>query len=150
MIVYAKLTDERRAASPNDRVMLKPAKPNDVGYDLPLWLPRQDVAIEPGEWKDLPTGYRLCLPPEIGARIVSRSSTLFRLKLRVYEGLIDPGYTGELRVMVENPTKERIIVQDGQRLAQVVFIPVIRPTIFEVEDFPATDRGDSGFGSTGL
>jgi dUTP diphosphatase len=153
--VFIRFTDEREISETlhdegfRPDLVLKTAKQHDIGHDLPLWLPEGDVVLEPGRRLDLPTGLRICLPQTLGARIVSRSSTFFRLGLEVYEGLIDPGYTGELKVMILNRTERPVTVKDGQRLAQVVFFPAIRPRLCAVPEFPKTDRGEDGFGSTG-
>ncbi len=138
-----------RSTSPHKR-MFQTANPDDVGFDLPIHLegiPSMNILNH--SRKDLPTGIYILLPPDIGARIISRSSTFFTYGLEVYEGLIDPGYTGELRVMVMNRSGEMVRVHDGQRIAQVVFFPVIRPVLIEVAEFPPTARGTKGFGSTG-
>ena len=128
-----------------------PSRATDVGYDLPIWLPCGSKYIASGHSVDLPTGVSIKLPHDVGARIISRSSTHLKLHLDVYEGLIDPGYTGELRICVANHTVEGIKVVDGQRLAQVIFFPVIRPTLRFVDELTVEDneRGNRGFGSTG-
>lgn len=128
---------------------LRRSKEDDSGYDLPLWLPDGFFVIPAHGVKDLRTGLRLCLPREYGALIKARSSAFKHHGLRVHEGLIDSGYTGELRVLAVNTTGSPVKVTDGQRIAQVVFFPVVRPSFAVVTVFPETERGTDGFGSTG-
>ncbi len=97
----------------------------------------------------LQTGVRLNLPPGTACRIAPRSSTFLKTGLIVYEGIIDPGYQGELQIFVQNPTDESVEIVNGQRLAQVLFFPVVSPVFEHVESMPDTPRGECGFGSTG-
>lgn len=136
--------------------LFKLAHANDVGYDLPLLIdnPSGCQTLQHGVTYDLSTGISILMSRDIGARIVSRSSTFFRLGIEVYEGLIDPGYTGELKIIVTNRTGVPVTLHDGQRIAQVVFFPVVRPILVAVSEFPDVQhgyshRGSDGFGSTG-
>ena len=65
-------------------------------------------------------------------------------------GTIDSDYRGEVRVLLINHSKEPFVVTRGLRIAQIVFAPVIRVTLSERVELPATARGEGGFGSTGL
>ncbi len=119
----------------------------DVGYDLraakDVTLPaRQDGPIY------VPTGVRIKAPEGTWTRIVGRSSTTKR-GILVAEGVIDNGYTGELLVTCFNLSGRQVEILAGDRIAQLVFCPIITPKITTVEKLPRTGRGSKGFGSTG-
>jgi dUTP pyrophosphatase len=148
--VLIRFTDERQAREGgNVGPFIKTARPGDVGHDLPAWLPDEPIVLQPGDRRDIPSGQCICLPHTLGAFIMGRSSTYFRLGLEVIVGTIDSGYTGELRTMVLNRTQQPVTITNGQRLGQVLFFPAVRPRLVPVDVFPATDRGTDGFGSTG-
>lgn len=90
--------------------------------------------------------------PTLAAMILPRSGLGHRgLVLGNLVGLIDSDYQGELKVSAWNRSDERIIIQPGERFAQLVIVPVVRPTIMVVAEFDrSTARGEGGFGSTGL
>lgn len=147
------------AAQPQIEFMLAPGRPpltmepkhkDDAAIDLPCWEPEiNEWTIWPNSVCELPTGIRICLPRELGARVVPRSSTFVKLGLNVYEGLIDPGYTGELRIWAFNTRPHPVTVRTGQRIAQLVPFWIPRPRWVRVSAFRVTERGDNGFGSTG-
>lgn len=126
----------------------------DAGFDLAV---KGDQIVQGGRcahpWNParvlLPTGVAICMEEGTAARIVARSSTWDRHHLIVYEGLIDPGYQGELLIGVLNFGTSPVHIKDGERIAQVVFFPVITPAFVHVGSFPETERGTRGFGSTG-
>ena len=120
----------------------------DAGWDLFVSRP---CDIAPGETVDVHTDLQINMPPKTYARICGRSSTLRKLGLMVYEGIIDNGYTGEMFVCVHNLGKETFHVEPGMRLAQVIFGTIEDVRWSEVgEIFPdPRKRGNNGFGSTG-
>ena len=120
----------------------------DAGWDLYVSRP---TVIEPGETKDVHTDIKVDMPPYLYARIVGRSSTLRNHHLMVNEGIIDNGYTGELFVCVHNVGKEPFKVEQGMRLAQVLFHTIEDVRWSEVKEIIPVPgkRGDAGFGSTG-
>lgn len=100
------------------------------------------------------TGLRLDLSsrPDIAAVIMSRSGMYNKHHLRVGQGvgLVDADYQGELKVMLYNESDQAYRLQPGERISQVVFMPVIQVELAPVEQFElATERGEGGFGSTG-
>lgn len=120
----------------------------DAGWDLFVSKP---CDIQPGETVDVHTGIRIDMPPFLYARITGRSSSLRKHGLLVNEGIIDNGYTGELFVCVHNMRNEVFHVEQGMRLAQVLFhtIEDVRwSEVDEIKSIPGK-RGDAGFGSTG-
>lgn len=120
---------------------------NDAGFDL---YTSEEVFIEPGEFRDLPTNVWVALPDRWWGLVTGRSSALRRHGLLVHSGVIDAGYRGELYAGAFNLSKETVVVRPGQRLAQ--FIPVPLPdltAVWTAGDPPPGTRGDAGFGSTG-
>ena len=138
----------KRTEGAKEYPMPIPKKPGDVGFDLytvkEIVIPaRNELPI------DIPTGVCVKLPSDVWAFIVNRSSTPRRLGIEVVSGLIDNGYTGELFACCYNRTQKDIVIPKGTRLAQFVIFSMIVPEIEEVNEFPDTERGESGFGSTG-
>ncbi len=115
------------------------------------------LTLSPGERPALiPAGFALYIgDPEIAALILPRSGLGHRqgLVLGNLVGLIDPDYTGPIMVSAWNrnpPGGETITLSPGERFAQMVFVPVLRPEFVVVDTFSsATERGSGGFGSTG-
>lgn len=118
----------------------------DVGYDLHVIGQHTIMA---GMSQDLPTGVAIGMHDDIYGRITGRSSSA-RKGLLVTEGILDSGYRGELFVHVFNATRRTIVIEDGDRLAQLIFMPAIRPSLLPVDELPPSDRGSKGFGSTGV
>lgn len=125
----------------------------DAGVDLHVILPEEDreegLTIYPGEREMLDSGLQIALPPHVFARITHRSSTEKRKRLRVIEGTIDSGFRGPIYSQVSNDNTFPIKVHHGDRIAQLVLTPVLRGEFTEVEELPASERGNRGFGSTG-
>jgi dUTP pyrophosphatase len=65
-------------------------------------------------------------------------------------GTFDPGFRGEVSIFLINLSEETRYVEQGMRIAQMIIIPVIKPKIIEVKELSSTERGDKGFGSTGI
>ena len=118
---------------------------DDAGLDLYCLDTR---VIWPFCTADLDTGYDVKVPEGYWGIIKSRSSTWKRRRLIVFEGVIDPGYTGMLSVCVWNPAPWPKLVRSGERLAQLLLHRHIYTIPLEVEHMPSTDRGRKGFGST--
>lgn len=125
------------------------SNPTDAGWDLPIHIVHPPYGLAPGERFAVPTRIAIMPPPGVGFRIVGRSSTYYRHGLEVSESIVDPGYQGDLFVMLMNRTSREILLQDGQRLAQVIFFPIVQVTLKPVAEFPSTERGTKGLGSTG-
>jgi dUTP pyrophosphatase len=119
---------------------------SDAGFDLSTL---KSKIIWPFCTVDLDTGFDIKVPSATWGCIKARSSTWKRRKLMVSEGVIDTGYTGKLSVLVFNPWPWPKFIKKGDRLAQLVLIPMCYPTITFVDEMPITDRGESAFGSSG-
>ena len=132
----------------NDRA-LRPTRsyPDDAGLDLYVM---EDLLLPPQGFIDLDTGWAIKIPDGYWGSVKARSSTFYKRQLIVHEGTIDAGYTGRLSVGIYNPTPQYIDLKTGDRLAQLVILPLIIYPIEIVDELPHTMRGPEGFGSTGL
>lgn len=124
-------------------------KDGDVGLDLVSIL-SEDIIIQPGERYLVPTGISLEIPNGYWASIEARSSTSKR-SLIVPKGVIDEGYRGELFAQVLNVGNIPQTISHGDRLTQLILHKrhIQNFDIIEVDELSASERGDSGFGSTG-
>jgi dUTP pyrophosphatase len=125
------------------------AHPGDAGADL---LSRVDVTLAPGERSLVPTGVALALPEGHVGFVVPRSGLATRHGVTAVNapGTVDAGYRGEIMVNLINlDPSETFTVRRGDRIAQLVVQPVVRARFLEVDSLDATQRGDTGHGSTG-
>ena len=122
----------------------------DAGYDLRC---AEAFALEPGERAVVPTGVALALPDGSAGLVVPRSGLAAEHGLSVVNGpgLIDPGYRGEIRVVLVNLGTERFAAEAGDRIAQLLVVPFSAPAVEVVDELPdgGDDRGTAGFGSSG-
>ena len=110
------------------------------------------LTIEPGVTKLIPTGLALYLgDASLAATILPRSGLGHKhgIVLGNLVGLIDSDYQGPLMVSCWNRADQSYVVEPGERIAQLVILPVLKATFDVVEDFHVSDRGDGGFGSSG-
>jgi dUTP pyrophosphatase len=125
------------------------AHAGDAGADL---LSTDDVVIAPGERVTVGTGISIALPDGFAAFVVPRSGLAAKHGITIVNtpGTVDAGYRGEIRVTLLNTdSSEAYTVQAGDRIAQLVVMPVARARFIPVERLPGTERGEGGFGSTG-
>ncbi len=110
------------------------------------------ITLAPGERGLVGTGLALALPRGFEGQVRPRSGLAARHGLTVLNapGTIDADYRGELRVLLVNLGGEPVTLATGERIAQLVIAPVTRPRLVEVEALPPSDRGQGGFGSTGM
>lgn len=127
------------------------AKPGDAGLDLHA---QEFCSLGFGDRYVMPTGIRMAIPEGHFGMIVGRSGLAARQGLHVYQGTVDAGYRGELKVVMQSlgNIHEFIRINQGDRIAQLVIVPYLRAQLLEVKD-PAelgeTERGANGFGSSG-
>lgn len=121
------------------------AHPDDAGLDL---YSLEDAVFQPGEGRIVRTGVAVAIPPGHVGLVCDRSSMAKR-GLKTAGGVIDAGYRGELGVVLWNISPAAQPVKKGERLAQLLVIPVATPAPVEMDDLGATARGAGGFGSTG-
>jgi dUTP pyrophosphatase len=124
------------------------AREQDAGLDL---YAAQAATIEPGGRVLVPTGIALAIPQGYAGLVLPRSGLALRhgVTLLNTPGLIDPGYRGEVKVLLVNHDRAAVTVARGDRIAQLVIQRVEPVELIEVEELPPTDRGTGGFGSTG-
>jgi len=125
------------------------ATDNSSGADL---YSCEEVVIEPGEVKSVPTGWSMSIPKGMEGQIRPRSGIALRdycFDIPNSPGTIDSDYRGEVKVLVKNIGESNIHIPYGSRIAQIVFMPVMRADFFEKKELDTTIRGDGGFGSTG-
>lgn len=129
------------------------ATAGSAGADLHAAL-EKDVVLAPGERRLIPTGFAVAIPPGCEGQLRPRSGLALRygITLPNAPGTIDADYRGELQVILQNTGDAPFVVRAGDRIAQLVICPVLRPAFEEVataEDLGPTPRGDGGFGHTG-
>ncbi|MGE6850748.1 dUTP diphosphatase [Bacillus tropicus] len=129
------------------------AKPGDSGFDL---VAAEDTVIWPGETKVVPTGLAFEIPPGYELQVRPRSGMTRNTKLRVVLGTVDSGFRGEVGVIVDNTEIPKVanikahVIERGTRIAQGVIAPVITAHFEEVDELSDSERGNQGFGSTGV
>lgn len=123
-----------------------------AGLDLRACIDENELVFGPGEKKTIPAGLAIEIrEPSVAAYVFSRSGLGTKDGLTVSQGVgvIDPDYRGEIKVSLLNTSGEVRRIRRGQRIAQLVFMPVFQAVINAVGELGATDRGAGGFGSTG-
>jgi dUTP pyrophosphatase len=127
------------------------ATPSSAGIDLAAAV-SGDIALAPGERITVPTGIALALPEGYEGQVRPRSGLALRHGVTVLNspGTIDADYRGEIQIILANLGGETVVLERGQRIAQLVIAPVVRVAFDEVAVLPASDRGAGGFGSTGV
>ena len=146
----------------SDRVHLR-RLPNNLDIPLPSRATEQaagydvrsaetDFVLEPQEIRLVSTGLIMELPEGMECQIRPRSGLALRygITLPNSPGTIDPDYRGELRVILKNGGPESVPILRGDRIAQLVFQRFSTPALVEVSELSTTERGQDGFGSTGL
>jgi dUTP pyrophosphatase len=126
------------------------ATPGASGADVAAAV-KEDVVLEPGERRAIPTGLVVAVPPSYEVQVRPRSGMALRHGITVANapGTVDCDYRGELMVILINLSKERYTVRRGERIAQLVLTPVVQGTFSERDELPPSGRGSGGFGSTG-
>ncbi|WP_018692147.1 dUTP diphosphatase [Algicola sagamiensis] len=127
------------------------ATEGSAGMDLRACLD-EAVNIAPGETQLIPTGIAMYIrDPQLCATILPRSGLGHKhgIVLGNLVGLIDSDYQGQLMVSVWNRGDKTFEIQPGERIAQMVILPVVQASFSVVDDFEITDRGEGGFGHSG-
>ena len=132
-----------------DAVLPAAAYADDAGLDH---ASVEGAELPPGERRTLGTGLAVAIPPGYAGFVQPRSGLAARHGITVVNspGLIDAGYRGELRVVLLNTDPaEPFLVEPGDRIAQLVVIPVPALEVVEVDRLPPSQRAEAGFGSSG-
>ena len=120
--------------------------PESAGCDL--YAAKDDCVIAHGK-AVIPTGIAIELPEGTYGRVANRSSMSVRNHIQVAAGVIDPGYTGEIGVVLFNHSSKDYMIRKHDRVAQLILESFQTPTVVEVDELGPSARGDQGFGSTG-
>ena len=120
------------------------------GVDLSAFLEKK-VVIKPNSSELIPTGLQVAIPEEFEIQIRPRSGLAAKESIGVLNspGTIDSDYRGELKIILFNHSNKDFIINNGDRIAQMVLVPIIKMEFEEVDSLPDTVRGQGGFGSTG-
>jgi len=128
------------------------ATSGSAGLDLRACIEEDSITIEPGQTVLIPTGMAIYIEdPGLAAMILPRSGLGHKhgIVLGNLVGLIDSDYQGQLMVSCWNRGSEAFTLNFGERLAQLVLVPVVQAQFQQVEEFTATERGEGGFGHSG-
>jgi len=126
------------------------AHKGDAGADL---VTRIDQILLPGERAIMPTGIAIALPPGFAAFVHPRSGLAAKVGVSIVNtpGTIDAGFRGEIKViMINHDLRESVEFKRGDRIAQLIIQKVEVANFHEVSSLPGSDRGEGGFGSTGI
>lgn len=122
----------------------------DAGLDLYAKDSEQDIAIPPyGGCAVIDTGVHVQIPKHFCGLVKSKSGLMVNNRL-LTDGTIDASYNGSIRVALFNQGEFSYTVKPGQKIAQLVIVPCCLPPLELVDSLEDTDRGSSGFGSSGL
>jgi dUTP pyrophosphatase len=144
------VTDLRVMKLRDDAVLPSRAHSGDAGFDLSAC---EEVTIGVGERATVGTGLAIEIPDGHAGLVAPRSGLALRHGLSMVNapGVIDAGYRGEVRMILLNTDREHAFtVEPGMRIAQLVVVPIAAVELVETREVTATDRGEGGFGSSGL
>ena len=120
------------------------------GMDLAAHI-EKNLIINSGDKALVPTGFSLSIPKGYEVQIRPRSGLAAKSGITVLNtpGTIDSDYRGEVKIILINLSKDKFVIRNGDRIAQMVVCPVEQVSVEEVKELSGTDRGGGGFGSTG-
>jgi len=120
------------------------------GMDLMAFL-NKPVHLMPQKSELIPTGLSIAIPNDTEVQIRPRSGLAAKNNISVLNtpGTVDSDYRGEIKVILYNYGDKEFVINNEDRIAQMVIVPIIKATFEEVQDLPETIRGEGGFGSTG-
>ena len=127
-------------------VLPKRGSDGAAGYDLSSI---ESIILHPGTRKLISTGISVKLPSGVYGRVAPRSGLTVKHGIHVGAGVIDPDYTGEIKVALFNHGDTALNINIGDRIAQLILENFTISTVEEVFDIDKTSRGNNGFGSTG-
>ncbi len=127
------------------------ATPGSSGADLHAAV-GSEIVLDPGDTVLVPTGLRISVPPGYEWQIRPRSGNALKHGVTVLNspGTVDSDYRGEVKVILANLGRSPFIIKRGDRIAQAVLAPVVRPRFVAVDSLPETSRGEGGFGHSGI
>ena len=118
----------------------------DIAADV-----KANIEIKPGKTEIIPTGLAVSIPKNFEIQIRPRSGLAAKRRISVLNtpGTIDSDYRGEIKVILFNHGSNDFLINNKDRIAQMVLTPVVKMDFEEIDDLPNTVRGEGGFGSTG-
>ncbi len=119
---------------------------HDAGLDL---VTLEGANLKPGEGRIFPTGIAVAIDPGFVGLICDRSS-MGKRGLRTLGGVVDSGYRGEVGVILWNVSDAHQMIEAGQKIAQLLILPVSTPQVVTVTKLSDAERGAQGFGSSGV
>ena len=124
------------------------AHPGDAGIDLRA---RVDTVLASGEWAMIPTGIAVAIPAGYAGLVAPRSGLAARKGISVVNGpgVVDAGFRGEINAILINHGPGDVSLRRGDRIAQLIVVPVAEAELVEVDVLPDSQRGAGGFGSSG-
>jgi dUTP pyrophosphatase len=147
---YSPLTIKWKKLKPQGKLDM-PAKPGDAGYDV---YATENAIIPPGCRIQMPLGIALEMPSGMVGLVQGKSGRAVREGLTTIGNVIDSGYRGEVHAVLVNTNHgsfgKDIMINSGEKVAQILFIKNYAPPIREVTELTQSERGADGFGSTGL
>ena len=123
------------------------AHPDDAGLDI---FSAEDVMIMPNQQGTVSTGLKIAVPTGYAGFIWDKSGIATKHNIKILGGVLDSNYRGELKVIMHNLGTSSYQARRGEKVAQLVIKPILNPDIIEERIYEDTDRGEGGFGSTGL
>ncbi len=135
----------------NSKVQLPKYKTDgSSGMDLMAFI-KSPINIKPQESALIPTGLSIAIPKDTEVQVRPRSGLAAKYSVSVLNtpGTIDSDYRGEIKIILFNHGKEKFIINNNDRIAQMILIPILKAEFEEVTNLPKTLRGSGGFGSTG-
>ncbi len=146
------------------KVKVKRLRPNKDENPLPQYMSaqssgldlfadlEQEIVLNPGEWKLIPTGIAIAIPPGYEGQVRPRSGLALRngVTLLNSPGTIDADYRGEIGVILINFGAQPLTIKKGDRIAQLVIAPVCQVSLECVKELDETERDQGGFGHTGI
>jgi deoxyuridine 5''-triphosphate nucleotidohydrolase (dut) len=135
----------------NSKVQLPKYKTDgSSGMDLMAFL-ENPINLKPQRSEIIPTGISIAIPEDTEVQIRPRSGLAAKSNISVLNtpGTIDSDYRGEIKIILFNHGKEDFVINNNDRIAQMIIMPIVKAEFEEVENLPKTLRGSGGFGSTG-
>ena len=135
----------------NPSVQLPSYKTNGAsGMDLMAYI-KNSINLEPGKSCLVPTGLSVAFPKEYEVQIRPRSGLAAKNNISVLNtpGTIDSDYRGEIKIILFNHSNDNFIINNNDRIAQMVLTPIVKMELEETNELPESIRGEGGFGSTG-
>lgn len=123
------------------------ANPTDAGMDL---FSIEETILKSGEKKIVGTGIKMAIPEKYVGLIWDKSGLAAKNGIHVFAGVVDSGYRGEIKVVLKNFGEKDFKIEKHSKIAQILIQPIINAQITEVDSLEETNRGERGFGSTGL